>query len=73
VHVLDVQVGQDVADLLLHACFFEQVAVGVGGNGKTVRHGNALAGQMLVHLTERGIFPAHQGHVVNADLIKPED
>ncbi len=72
-HVLGVQIRKHLADFRLDACFFQQIAVGVGGDGKPMRDSHTFAGKMLIHLAQRGVLAADQRHITNADFIKPKD
>ena len=52
---------------------FQHVAVGLGGGGEPVRNADALPGQLLVHLAQRGVLAADKRHVGNADLVEESD
>jgi hypothetical protein len=48
----------------------EHVAIGLGGDGEPVRDADTIAGQLLEHLTQRGVLPADQRHVLDAQILK---
>ena len=70
-HILGIKVGEDLFDLILDSRRFQQIAIGICRDGKTMGNGDTLGGKMLIHLTEGGILAAHQRNVVNADIVKP--
>ena len=51
----------------------QHVAIGLGGDGESVRHADALPGQLLEHLAQRGVLSADQRHVVDAEVLKEAD
>ena len=48
----------------------QHVSVGLGGDGEPVRDADALLGQLLEHLAERGVLTADERHVVDAKLFE---
>ena len=51
----------------------QHVAIGRGGDGESVRHADALPGQLLDHLAQGGVLSADQRHVVDAEVLKEAD
>ena len=51
----------------------QHVAIGLGGDGESVRDADALPGQLLEHLAQRGVLAADERHVVDADLLEKAD
>ena len=72
-HVMGVQVRQDVLDLLGCVVMGEQMAIGRGSDGKAVWNAHPLLAEFAVHLSQGGVFPANQGHVLDGELVEPED
>jgi len=46
------------------------VLVGAGGGGESVRDTDALPGQLLEHLAERGVLAPDKRHIVDPDLFE---
>ena len=44
-------------------CRIQGIAVGLGGDGKAIGHTHPQGGELLKHLTQRGIFAAYQRQV----------
>ena len=72
-HVVRVEVAQNLADALVEPRLAQKMAVRLGRDGETIGHLDALARQFAAHLAQRGILAADQRDVVDADLVKPED
>ena len=53
--------------------FVQHVAIGRGGDGESVRYADALSGQLLQHLAQRGVLSADERHVVDAEVLKEAD
>jgi hypothetical protein len=70
---MGIQVFEDFFDLIFNARVLEEVAVGIGGNGKPIGNIDALLVEFLIHLPQRGVLPAHHGNVLYADLIEPKN
>jgi len=70
---MGVQTVKSFDNSILYSCRFDQILVGIGGDGKTVWDGNTFGGQVLVHLSQGGIFATDQVYIFNADIIKPEN
>ena len=51
----------------------QHVAIGLGGDGESVRDADALTGQLLEHLAQRRVLSADERHVVDAELLKKAD
>jgi len=49
------------------------MAVSPGRHGESVGDGDALGGQVAEHFPQAGVLAAHKGHVLDADLVKPQD
>src|SRR6202008_5141225 len=48
----------------------QDMFVGLGGDGEPVRYADALLGQLLEHLAERGVLAADERHVVDTKLFE---
>ena len=48
-------------------------AIGLGGDGESVRDADALPGQLLEHLAQRRVLSADERHIVDAELLKKPD
>ena len=64
---------QQLFDLAPDAAGIDVVIVGVGGNGKPVRHAYPLVRQIDEHFPEGGVLPTHHRHVADAHFRKPID
>ena len=69
--IVGVEAGQRLFDGLFDTGGLEQVAIGIGGDGKAMGYRNSLGGEITVHLAQGGVFAANQGHVVDADIVEP--
>jgi hypothetical protein len=69
--------GVDVVELGVQpvpgAGLVQHVAVGLGGDGETVRDADAPVRQLLEHLAQRGVLAADPRHVVDVHLLEKAD
>jgi len=71
--IVGVQPGQGVANGGLNPRLFEEVAIGKGGDGVPIGHRHPLRRQLLMHFTQGSILAAHYRHILDANVIKPEN
>ena len=72
--VLDIariQVSKDIPYLGVHAGLSKEVAISLGGDCEPVGDLHTRGCQFAIHLSERGVLPANQRDIVDADFIKP--
>ncbi len=74
--VIDVpglQVLEHLFDFILNPCIFEEVPIGIGGNGKAIGNADPFIMEFSIHLSKGGALSADHGNIIYADFIKPED
>ena len=72
--VLDIariQISKDISYLGIHAGLSKEVAISLGGDCEPVGDLHTRGCQFAIHLSERGVLPANQRDIVDADFIKP--
>ncbi len=73
VHVVGVEALQDALDPVHGPGAVQQVPVPPGGDGEAAGHGHTLGRQVAVHFAQARVLAAHQRHVLDADLVEPEN
>ncbi len=71
--VARVEPGQGLLEPLLQPAFREDRPVRVRGHREPVGHLHAVGRELAIQLAQRGVLPAHQRDVVDADVGKPAD
>ena len=74
--VLDVariQIAEGISYLGIHAGLSKEVAICLGGDCEPVGDLHTRGCQFAIHLAERGVLPANQRDIVDADFVKPPD
>jgi hypothetical protein len=68
-----IEPGDERANLFIEMVALEKRAIGAHGDREAVRHVDSGCAQCAPQLAERGILPADQGDVVNAEVVEPSN
>ena len=51
----------------------QELPIGVGGDGKSIRHVNSSRRKLAIEFPQRGILTTDDGNVLDPNLVKPAD
>src|SRR3989304_10067380 len=71
--VASIEVGKDLLDSLLAVGSAQEIPVSFRRDGKAIGHSNSLGRQLPSHFSQGGVLAANDGHVFDADFLKPAD
>ena len=68
--VVDVEVGERVADARVEAALRQKIPIGLRGGREAAGHAHAELGQRADHLAERGVLAADRLDVAHAQTLE---
>ena len=72
-NVFHVQIIEHGLDALVQSVLGQELAVGIGGSGKTAGDPHADFRKVMDHFAKGGVLAAHDRHIVHAQVAEPAD